>query len=496
MIHIVGLGPGDERWVTAHTRDVLASTDRHHARTLQHPAASIMPAGTVSHDDLYETSDDFNEVYNRIVDRLVLDVSSNSDIAYAVPGSPAVLERTVELLRERCDGSDIDIVVHPAMSFLDLVWARLGIDPIEVGVTLIDGHRFAVEAAGRTGPLLVAHTHADWVLAEMAGAIDVGPDDAAADMLAATEVTLLMGLGTSAERIVDTMWSDMHRHGADHLTSLWVPQLAQPVGAGYVRFHELARTLRERCPWDIEQTHQSLIPHLIEETYEVVEAIGELDVDDPSSDDHFIEELGDLLYQVEFHATIAEQQGRFSIADVTAGIHDKLVRRHPHVFGDSDDAPADAAAQTAAWDRIKQAERGGAPQSVLDGVPGSLPSLAHAHATQRKAAKVGFDWPDISGAIAKVTEETAELETEITVGDPDRMTDELGDVLFAVVNVARHLGIEPETALRAATSKFSRRFRIVEQLARDRGIELHASELVVLDGLWDEAKLRTNLPEG
>jgi MazG family protein len=166
------------------------------------------------------------------------------------------------------------------------------------------------------------------------------------------------------------------------------------------------------------------------------------------------------------------------------------------VFGDSDDAPADAAAQTAAWDRIKQAERGGAPQSVLDGVPGSLPSLAHAHATQRKAAKVGFDWPDISGAIAKVTEETAELETEITVGDPDRMTDELGDVLFAVVNVARHLGIEPETALRAATSKFSRRFRIVEQLARDRGIELHASELVVLDGLWDEAKLRTNLPEG
>lgn len=495
MIHIVGLGPGDERWVTSHTRTIIGSVDRHHLRTAIHPAVSIMPPHTTTHDDLYETADTFEEVYQHIVDRLIDDAQHPGDLVYAVPGSPLILERTVDILRERAAAGDVDICVHPAMSFLDLVWTEIGIDPVESSVTLIDGHRFATEAAGRSGPLLVAHTHADWVLSDIAGSIDVGPDDHAADALADTPVTLLIGLGTDSQRIVHTTWSEMDRHNADHLTSLWIPALGTTVGAGYVRFHNLARVLRERCPWDIEQTHHSLLPHLIEETYEVVDAIGELDPDDPSSDEHFIEELGDLLYQIEFHATIAEQQGRFSIADVTAGIHDKLVRRHPHVFGDTTDAPRDAADQTARWDAIKAAERGDQQRSsALDGVPGSLPSLAHAYAIQRKAAKVGFDWPDVGGALAKVAEETAELNAELVADDPAAITDELGDVLFALVNVARHLGVEPETALRAATTKFARRFRAVEALAAERGVDLRASDLAVLDELWDEAKRITTQP--
>ena len=144
----------------------------------------------------------------------------------------------------------------------------------------------------------------------------------------------MQALGTPDEQIVTTTWAELDRSvEADHLTSLWIPHLAAPVGAEYVRFHQLARTLREQCPWDIEQTHQSLVPYLLEETYEVVDAMQALDPDDPTTDDHLIEELGDLLYQIEFHATIAEQEGRFTIADVAAGVHDKLVRRHPHVFG-------------------------------------------------------------------------------------------------------------------------------------------------------------------
>ncbi len=243
--------------------------------------------------------------------------------------------------------------------------------------------------------------------------------------------------------------------------------LAAPVGAGYVRLHQLARTLRERCPWDREQNHASLVPYLVEETFELVDALAALDPDDPATEHALVEELGDLLYQVEFHATIAEQAGRFSIADVTSGIHDKLVGRHPHVFGDV--AAPDADTVIANWDHIKRAEKG--RTSVFDGVAASLPALAYAHHLQRKAAKVGFDWPDVAGPYAKVDEELAELRGRRRRRDDVDVAGELGDVLFAVVNVARHLGVDAELALRAAAAKFRRRFEAVEALAAERGID-------------------------
>jgi tetrapyrrole methylase family protein/MazG family protein len=251
-----------------------------------------------------------------------------------------------------------------------------------------------------------------------------------------------------------------------------------------VRFHQLARTLREQCPWDQKQTHQSLVKYLLEETYEVVDALQALDPDLPDTDDALIEELGDLLYQVEFHATIAEQEGRFTMADVVDGIHHKLVRRHPHVFGSV--VADDADTVVANWDAIKHAEKG--RTSVFDGVATSQPSLSYAYHVQRKAAKVGFDWPDVGGALPKIAEEIAELAEAMATSDPQRIEDELGDVLFAVVNVARHLDIEPEAALRAATRKFRRRFEGVELLADQRGITLIDSDLAVLDALWDEVK--------
>ena len=259
-----------------------------------------------------------------------------------------------------------------------------------------------------------------------------------------------------------------------------------------MRFHQLARTLREQCPWDIEQTHQSLIPYLLEETYEVVDALQALDPDDPTTDDDLIEELGDLLYQIEFHATIAEQEGRFTIADVAAGVHDKLVRRHPHVFGRDGEivdvgAGADAVDRVLAnWDDIKRDEK--RRTSIFQGIPRSMPSLGYAAKVGRKASKVGFDWPDVAGAFEKIAEETRELREAIDGVQPDEQRDELGDLLFAVVNVARHLDIDPELALRAATDKFRSRFETVERLAADRAIDLRASDLATLDALWDEAK--------
>ncbi|MEY4174954.1 MAG: hypothetical protein RI900_2119, partial [Actinomycetota bacterium] len=356
---------------------------------------------------------------------------------------------------------------------------RLGIDPVEEGVRMVDGHVFATAAAGHTGPMLITHAHANWVLSEI--------KLAAEDATGAEPVVLLQRLGTPQEAVVRTVWSELDRTvEADHLTSVYVPALGAPVGAEQVRFHELARTLREQCPWDQEQTHRSLVRYLLEETYEVVDALEALDPDDPSTDDALVEELGDLLYQIEFHATIAEQEGRFTMADVARGVHDKLVRRHPHVFGDVQ--ADDAETVVANWDAIKRAEKG--RTSVFDGVPTAQPSLSYAYALQRKAAKAGFDWPDVDGALPKIAEEAEEVRDAARSGDEQQVHLELGDLLFAVVNVARHLGVEPEAALRAAAQKFRSRFEAVELLATERGLDLHTAGLELLDALWDEVKTR------
>ena len=358
------------------TVETLAAIERipdRFLRTSRHPSASLVARPT-TFDDLYDSADTFDDVYVEITDRLIAAAHDHGEILYAVPGSPLVLERTVRYLRERCAdaATGIELEILPAMSFLDVAYARLGIDPVEAGVRLVDGHDFATAAAGERGPLLVAHTHANWVLSDIKLAVDGAAGD--------EPVVILQALGTPDERIVDTTWAELDRTvEADHLTSIWIPELATPVGAEYVRFHQLARTLREQCPWDIEQTHQSLIPYLLEETYEVVDALQALDPDDPTTDDDLIEELGDLLYQIEFHATIAEQEGRFTIADVAAGVHDKLVRRHPHVFGRDGEivdvgAGADAVDRVLAnWDDIKRDEK--QRTSIFDGIPRSMPSL-------------------------------------------------------------------------------------------------------------------------
>jgi len=475
VVAVVGLGPGDAEYVTQHTLDVIARHPHRFLRTARHPSAHLVP-DAAAFDDVYEAADTFDDVYREITERLVQEATRHGRVLYAVPGSPLVLERTVRAL---LDDQRVTCEVHPAMSFLDLVWARLGIDPVEAGVTLVDGHVFATSAAGITGPMLVTHTHANWVLSE----IKLSAESAEGD----EPVVLLQRLGTPDEAVVRTVWSELDRTvEADHLTSVYVPALGAPVGTELVRFHQLARTLREQCPWDREQTHHSLVRYLLEETYEVVDALEALNPDDPATDDALLEELGDLLYQIEFHATIAEQEGRFTMADVARGVHDKLVRRHPHVFGDVQAADADTV--VANWDAIKRAEKG--RTSVFDGVPGSQPALSYAYALQRKAAKAGFDWPDVDGALPKIAEEADEVREAARTGDDQLVHGEVGDLLFAVVNVARHLGVEPEAALRAAAQKFRRRFEGVEALAAQRGIDLHAAGLEALDALWDEIKTR------
>ena len=473
-ITIVGLGPGGPEYVTQQTIDAIGNVPHRFLRTARHPSAVLVP-GATSFDDIYESADTFADVYAEITERLVAAATEHGDVLYAVPGSPLVLERSVGRLR---DDDRSECTVLPAMSFLDVAFARLGIDPIESAVRLIDGHEFVTAAAGDRGPMFVAHTHANWVLSDIKLAVESATGD--------EPVVILQRLGTSDELVTHTTWAELDRTvEADHLTCIYIPSLGAPVGGSYVKFHQLARTLREQCPWDREQTHQSLVKYLLEETYEVVDALQALDPDDPSTDTELIEELGDLLYQVEFHATIAEQQGRFSITDIVEGIHDKLVRRHPHVFGSVQ--ADDSGTVVANWDAIKRDEKG--RTGAFDGVATSQPSLSYAYHLQRKAAKIGFDWPDVSGALPKIAEETAELMAAIDGGDASAIEGELGDLLFAVVNVARHLDIEPEASLRAATHKFRRRFEGVERLAAERGITLSSTDLATLDALWDDVKV-------
>ena len=413
-ITVVGLGPAGPELLTTATLDAIgaAAPRRRWVRTFRHPAATAVD-GARSFDDVYEAEPTFDAVYRRIVDEL-LDAAKQGDVLYAVPGSPRVLERTVDLVVRDGATAGVDVRVLPALSFLDLAWVRLDIDPLEDGVRLVDGHRFAEAAAGERGPLLVAHCHNGRVLSDIKLAFE---DDEPATAV------VLQRLGLPDEQIVEVAWADLDRSiEPDHLTSVFIPVAASPVAAELVRFDRLVTTLRERCPWDREQTHESLTRHLIEEAYEVIEAI------DSADDSHLEEELGDLLFQVVFHAVIARERGAFTLADVARGIHDKLHARHPHVFGD--EQAATAADVAAGWEARKMAEKG--RQSIFDGIPKGLPGLLYAAKVLRKAESVGH----VRRVDASLVDEAA-----------------VGHELLDLVAAATAAGIDAEGALRRAADR-------------------------------------------
>jgi len=255
------------------------------------------------------------------------------------------------------------------------------------------------------------------------------------------------------------------------------------------KLSNLVQTLRgdNGCPWDKEQTRETLKPLLIEEAYEVLDA---LDADDP---DELKEELGDLLFQVVFHAQIAQERGEFDLAAVIDRSHDKMVRRHPHIFGNADLKTADEVLKN--WEDIKAAEKGvpspsrpGSERSLLDGIPSKLPALQRTYQMTAKASRVGFDWPRLEDILSKMNEEASELVEAQSGSDPKEIADEVGDLLFVAVNVARFLGVDPETALERSNRKFDHRFRYIESALKRQGRELKSASLAEMDALWEEAK--------
>lgn len=468
MIDIVGLGPGDLDRVPAETRRLLLDDARIViVRTLRHPAAAQLAElrEVVSCDDLYESSETFASVYSAIADRVL----ATGGAVYAVPGSPTVGELAVAEILRRVP----DVVVHPGESFLDLMFARFGIDPLADGFQLLNGHELPRVLTFGV-PTVIGHLDRDEILADVLSRVGRAlPEEA--------EVWLASGLGASDEKVVTAHPDDISSDLAGLRTSLFVP--ATP--SGWTGVVDVMYRLRRECPWDRKQTHESLVRYLQEEAAELVDAISDL-ASDPENIGAYAgveEELGDVLLQVLFHAAIASQESAFDITDVAEALRRKLVRRHPHVFADVDAADADAV--RANWDQIKADEKAGLPadDSLLGGVPRSLSGMARASEIQRRAAKVGFDWPDAEGVLGDVTEEVEELREAVRSGDFEEAGKELGDVLFAAVNVARHLGADPELVLRSANRRFENRFRLMESEGPLDGLTLEE-----LDTRWERAK--------
>jgi len=487
-----GLGPAGPELLTHQVTELVADHPTF-LRTARHRAAEGLDLP--SFDSVYERADSFDDVYAAIVDRLAEEAATHGTVGYLVPGSPLVAERTVELLRQRVG---LDIEVLNAVSFLDLVWSVLEIDPLDAGVRLIDGHRFAEESAGERGPLLVAQCHNHRVLSDVKLAIDsAGFTPGGAN---APTVTVLQRLGLADQCVFDVSWEDLDRSfEPDHLTSLYIQEFDNPIGAEIVKLHDIAQILRVECLWDKEQTHQSLVRHLVEETYEVIEAIDQLNEEQGEGYDDLAAELGDLLFQVVIHSVIAGEYGYFDLSDVARGIRTKLIRRHPHVFdiGESSEpgivASKDPSTVSQTWEQIKAVERGDGPDvSAVEGLT-PMPALMRAAKLIRKMSATGFDWGVWTDALAKLREEVDEVAAAGASGNPAEMIHELGDVVLAATVLAQHLGVDLDEATRRAIERVSARFQAVEQQAKDAGVGLDEADEKTWLSWWAEAK-RLEIP--
>jgi tetrapyrrole methylase family protein/MazG family protein len=465
---VVGLGPAGADLLLPAARAAFGAAAHRLVRTARHPAVVELEREGIefeSLDDRYDDAGDLDGAYEAIVDRVIDAAREHGTVVYAVPGSPTTAERTVALLRERAEVS-VDVV--PGLSFADLALARLGLDPLG-GVRVVDARAFATDAAGFSGPMLLAQCDNRFVCSDVKlTLLEALPPD--------HPVTVLQRLGLPDEHVFDVSLAQLdQRVEPDHLTSLFVDTGEVAVASEFARLVALAERLRGPggCPWDAAQTHNSLRRHVLEEAYEVAEAIEELPADAPRGDmrslrvyDALEDELGDLLFQVVIHSVLAAEAGAFTVADVVRRIHDKLVHRHPHVFGDVRVDSADEVVTN--WEQIKKEEKG--HTSLVEGVTAGLPSLLAVQKLMRKAASIGLD-PG-----------TAELTGDELAGERA-----VGDALAAIATVGARQGVDAESALAGWTRRFKDRFQRMEALALADGVDLTAADAATVRELWDRA---------
>ena len=476
-ITILGLGPGNPDQLTLEAWRTLEEATEVYLRTRHHPTVDALPGNLVcrSFDEIYESHESFDEVYEAIA-RRVVDLGARPEgVIYAVPGHPLVGEATVLRVIDLAREAGLPVRIIAGLSFLEPALTALRLDPfdgLQIAATiLVERHHPALDPD--VGALVVQiynrHLAADVKMT----LLNLYPDEHPA--------TLVIGAGTDRETVRTIALYELDRQDdLDHLSTVYLPPLSAP--GSLSTYQDVVARLRapDGCPWDREQTHQTLRTHLLEETYEVLEA---LDADDM---DKLKEELGDLLLQIFLHAQIANENGDFKMSESVQVAVEKLVRRHPHVFGEETvESPEEV---LRAWEQIKRAEkaaRGEQFVSMLAGINKALPALSQALEMQRRVARVGFDWPAAAPVVSKVSEEMDEF---INAPSAENRQAELGDLLFSLVNLARWYEIDPESALREANARFARRFGAIEQHAARVGTPLEEMTLEQMDALWEAAK--------
>lgn len=457
----------------------LKAAKKLYVRTIDHPVLEELAAEGVkfeSFDKVYEKHDAFQPVYAEIANALI-EAAAVEDIMYAVPGHPLVAEQTVQLLIAAADEGKIKLVIEGGQSFIDPIFGALKIDPIE-GFQLLDGTGFSMHDINMRQHILIAQVYDTFSASEVKLTLMEKYDDE-------YPVTVVTAAGSAQEQIVTVPLYELDQSvEVNNLTTVYVPPVKSQEEAlkDWTTFRQIIATLRgpNGCPWDQKQTHESLKKYLLEEAHEYLAAI------DAEDDFAMIEELGDVLLQVFLHAQIGEDEGYFTLEDVLASISEKMIRRHPHVFGDV--AVEDADDVVANWEAIKAEEKGTSDKPLLDEEYRASSALQTAYNYQKRAAKVGFDWPDVDGAWDKFAEEWQEFRQEVTKGSNASRLDEFGDVLFTLVNLARFYKLSPEEAMLHANEKFARRFGYVEEQVKISGKSFSDFTLEQLDAFWNEAK--------
>ncbi len=478
MITIIGLGAGDLSQLPLGIYRKILATDHLFLRTKEHPVIKELEAEGISYqsfDEIYEKHGQFESVYDEIV-AILINEAKTKDIVYAVPGHPMVAEKTTQLLLE---DENLQVQIEGGQSFIDPLLASLKIDPIE-GFQFLDALSLEKEELQLSQHIIICQVYDGYIASNVKLTLmEQLPDE--------YEVYIVTAAGSTGEKITKIPLYELDRGvQVNNLTSVYVP----PVKEEELLYHDF-RTFRRiiaalrgpsGCPWDQKQTHESLKKYLLEEAYEVLDAI------DSEDDDHLAEELGDVLLQVLLHAQIGEDEGMFTIEDVIRGISEKMIRRHPHVFGK---ASADTAEEVVTnWEQIKRLEKGSTieEKSILDDVTKGLPGLMKAVQYQKKAAKVGFDWDAVEPMWDKVFEEIQEYKEAVAKKTKGDAIQEFGDILFALANVARFYKFDPEEALAMTNQKFARRFQFIEEELRKQGLKFEEQTLEQLDAIWEKAK--------
>lgn len=480
-ITILGLGAGDLNQIPLGVYKTMLKAELVYLRTKEHPViADLEKDGVqfVSYDEVYEKYDSFGKVYEEISESL-LDKAEQQAVIYAVPGHPIVAEQTVQLLLEKGPERGIVIELAGGQSFIDAIFQAVKIDPID-GFQLLDGTSLTRESLNLHQHIVIGQVYDTYVASNVKLTLmERLPDD--------YQIFVVSAAGSEAEEILSIPLYELDRVvKVNNLTSIYVPPVQEETIL-YKEFDKLRHVIAELrgpngCPWDKKQTHSSLKKYLIEEAYELIEAIGHDDID------HMIEELGDVLLQVMLHAQIGEDDGYFTINDVIESITAKMIRRHPHVFGTVEVNGVEDVLTN--WNEIKSKEKSAqVDESLLGSISLAQPSMLRAYELQKAAAKVGFDWQEVGPVWEKVKEELQEFEAEINGKElNENAVKEFGDLLFAMINLARFYKIHPEEALLATNVKFTDRFQFVEKRVKESGKDFSQHSLEELDQYWDEAK--------